>query len=92
MFDCETGINEVGNDKLLMKIYPNPSNSTFNIQLPTQQGFSLSVIDITGKVVYENKNATNTITIDATGFSTGVYFIKAINQRTVLRSKGVIKE
>ncbi|MGB3946684.1 MAG: T9SS type A sorting domain-containing protein [Bacteroidia bacterium] len=85
-----TGIKE---QKFLsqLTIYPNPSNSIFNIKLPNQQGFSLSVTDITGRTVYTNKNATDIITIDARGFSTGVYFIKAINQRTVLTGK-LVKE
>lgn len=74
-----------------LTVYPNPSNSTFNIQLPNQQGFSLSITDITGRNIYENKNATNTITIDASGLSTGVYFVKAINQRMVLTGK-MVKE
>lgn len=89
--NCETGINEVDNSELTIKISPNPSNSTFTIQLPTQQTFQLKVIDITGRNVYENKNATGTVTIDASGFSSGIYFVKAVNQRTVLTGK-VVKE
>ena len=73
------------------KIYPNPTNLTFTIQLPTQQNFQLQVTDITGRTISENKNAANTISIDASGFSSGVYFIKATNQRTVLTGK-VVKE
>lgn len=89
--DCETGVNEVDNSELTIKIFPNPSNSTFTIQLPTQQNFLLQVVDITGRIVYTNKNATNIVTIDASGFSSRIYFVKAINQRTVLTSK-LVKE
>lgn len=90
MADSTLGIQE----NMLMspiKIYPNPSSSTFIIKLPTHQGFSLSVTDITGRTVYTNKNASEAITIDASGFSSGVYFIKAINQRTLLTGK-LVKE
>lgn len=83
------GIKEY--NPILISVYPNPSNSTFTIQLPVQHSFSLSVIDITGKKVYENKSATGTINIDARGFSSGIYFVKAINQRTVLTGK-LVKE
>lgn len=85
--DSTLGMQENTLLNTTLKIYPNPSNSTFNLQLPIQQSFSLSVIDITGHNVYENKNATGTTTIDASGFSSGVYFIKAINQRTMLTGK-----
>lgn len=88
--DCGIGINERFKGQT-MAIYPNPSSSTFALQLPTQQTFTLSITDITGRNVYENKNATNSITIDANGFSSGVYFIKAVNEKTVLTGK-FIKE
>ena len=85
-----TGIKEQELSTQLI-IYPNPSTSIFTIQLPTQQRFTLSITDITGRNVYENKTATGVITIDASGFSSGVYFVKAINERTVLTGK-LIKE
>lgn len=84
------GIEEIYNVNSLT-IYPNPSNSKFTVKLPIQHRFSLSITDITGRNVYENKNAVGTTTIDASSFSSGVYFIKAINQRTVLIGK-LIKE
>ena len=74
-----------------LSIFPNPSTSTFTIQLPSQQSFTLSVIDITGRKVFENKNASGTISIDASEFSSGVYFVKAVNERTVLMGK-MVKE
>jgi hypothetical protein len=76
---------------ILISVYPNPSTSTFTIQLPTQETFTLSVIDITGRKVYSTKNANGTVIIDASEFSSGVYFVKAVNERTVLRGK-MIKE
>ena len=91
IFDCETGITEADDTKLSMRLYPNPSNSTFTISLLTQQTFTLSVTDITGKKVYENKNAENTITIDGIGLSPGVYFVKAVNENAVFTDK-LIKE
>ncbi|MFY9310365.1 MAG: T9SS type A sorting domain-containing protein [Bacteroidia bacterium] len=75
----------------VLKVYPNPTNSTCTIQLPRQQSFNLRVLDITGRNVYENKNASNTVTIDASDFSSGVYFVKAVNERTVLTGK-VVKQ
>ena len=84
------GINEQQPLKQL-SIFPNPANSNFTIQLPIQQTFTLSVTDITGRNVYTNKNATGNITVDANGFSSVVYFVKARNERTVLSGK-LIKE
>lgn len=85
-----TGINEHELSAQLI-IYPNPSASAFNIQLPTHHSFALSIIDITGRAVYMNKNATGTVAIDVNGFSSGVYYVKAVNEKTVLTGK-LIKE
>ena len=85
-----TGIKEQALSAQLT-IFPNPYTSIFSIKLPIQHSFALSITDITGRIVYTNKNAVGTITIDASGFSTGVYFVKATNERTVLTGK-LIKE
>ena len=74
-----------------LKIFPNPSNNILNIVFPIQQTFQLSVTDITGRTVYTNKNATGNITVDCSDFSSGVYFVKAVNERTVLTGK-VVKQ
>jgi hypothetical protein len=84
-----TGIREY--NTMLISVYPNPSKEAFHIKLPTQQTFTLSVTDITGRIIHTNKNATGNITFDASGFSSGVYFVKAVNERTVLTGK-VVKE
>lgn len=82
-----TGINDLPTVGERFVIYPNPSNSSFTIKLPTKQSFLLSVIDITGRNVYENKNALGTVVIDATDFGSGVYFVKAVNEKMVLTHK-----
>lgn len=74
-----------------IKVFQNPSNETFNISLPNQQTFHVQVIDITGRKVHERKNATGTIKVDCSGFSSGVYFVKALNEKIVLTGK-MVKE
>lgn len=85
------GINELMEHKTNLKLFPNPSKETFNMELPKQQHFTVSVVDITGRKMYENKNATGILTVDCTSFSSGVYFVKAVNESTVLTGK-LIKE
>lgn len=75
----------------IIKIYPNPTQQYISIELPTQQNFNLQLIDITGNNIYENKNATGILTLDCSSFSSGIYFVKAVNENTVLTGK-LIKE
>lgn len=70
-----------------IKIYPNPAQQFLNIELPNQQNFYLQFFDVTGRKVIEKNNATGTEKIDCSGLSSGVYFVKAVNERTVLTGK-----
>ena len=60
-------------------IFPNPGTSNFNIATfgLTEGNVDVTISDVTGKIVYENKlsvtNALTNFTIDVKG---GVYFVK----------------
>ena len=84
-------ISEINNQNSELKIYPNPAQQYFIVELPKEQNFSLLVYDVTGQKVYENKNAIGTVKVDCSNFSNGIYFVRAVNQRTVLTGK-MIKE
>lgn len=85
--NCETGINDPNIEGLSIKIYPNPSQETFTIELPVREVFSLIVSDMTGRKIYERKNAAGTVKVDCNGFSSGIYFIQAVNNETSLTFK-----
>ncbi|MES2286900.1 MAG: T9SS type A sorting domain-containing protein [Bacteroidota bacterium] len=87
MIDCETEINEVANKNLSIKVYPNPAQQYFNIELPNQQKFNLFVYDITGRKVYENKNAAGSVKVDCSNFNAGIYFVQAVNEKNILSIK-----
>lgn len=90
-YNCQTGIYDLNSKKLSIKIYPNPAQGAFTIELPEKKMFSLFITDVTGRKVYRSQNATGTVKVDCSGFSSGIYFVKAVNERTVLTGK-LIKE
>ena len=63
-----------------MMVYPNPSKGVFNLEFKNEVT-SITVIDILGKTILEEKNDASNITksIDLSGFVNGVYIIKATN-------------
>lgn len=71
--------------------YPNPAQQYFNISLPNHQTFNLQVIDVTGRIVFANKNAAGTLKVDCSNFSKGIYFVQATNGENILTHK-FIKE
>lgn len=85
--NCETGINEIDNKNLTIKAYPNPAQQLFNIELPNQQNFNLLVYDVTGRKVFQRTNTSGMVTIDCTGFTSGIYFIQVVNEKNILFCK-----
>lgn len=60
-------------------IYPNPSNSIFNIRTSNTSSFDLNVYDISGKQVLSNLNVNSgsePYQLDLSSYATGVYFLK----------------
>ena len=67
--------NEIGG----LSIYPNPSNSIFNINWAQGNDFSISVFDLTGKLLIQEKSDSKSLrrfSLDMSKFSKGIYFAK----------------
>jgi hypothetical protein len=60
-----------------LSIYPNPSNNIFNINWSQGNDFSISVFDLTGKLLLQEKSDTKSLrrfTLDMSKFGKGIYF------------------
>jgi subtilisin family serine protease len=77
--DC-TGIDE-NTSKLQMEITPNPNNGSFVLNLKNNpSGSTIKILDLTGKVVYEQKNEPgNKLFINASNLENGIYFLLVEN-------------
>ncbi|HKZ67707.1 MAG TPA: T9SS type A sorting domain-containing protein [Chitinophagaceae bacterium] len=68
--DSLTSVEEI--EQLQANIYPNPSNGNFSISI-NEKEFNVTVYDVTGKMIYENKNEKQ---INLTTQPKGIYFLK----------------
>ena len=60
-----------------LSIYPNPSNNIFNINWSQGNDFSISVFDLTGKLLLQEKSDTKSLrrfALDMSKFGKGIYF------------------
>ncbi|MBA3971003.1 MAG: T9SS type A sorting domain-containing protein [Bacteroidetes bacterium] len=74
--DLSTGIH-VANQKLTMKIFPNPvSESLIMEATPENIGKFYSIFDYTGKLIESNKIAAESTRINTEWLSSGMYFIR----------------
>jgi hypothetical protein len=78
-----------------IRVYPNPSNGTFNLELPnTDQKVRIVVTDVSGKTVaIENldENHSQTIKLNLQNVSQGVYMLHVTNGDQVYRTKLMIQ-
>lgn len=87
--DCESlSLSEFDND-FPFSVYPNPSNDFVSLKaLNDSETYNLTIISITGAVVYTSDFISNTV-IDLSGISKGIYFINISNKITSYTSKWI---
>ncbi len=71
-------------------IYPNPSNSIFNIAI--DKNATVEVYDIIGKQIFSKNLFTGENTIDLAAYEKGIYLAKITNQENQTKTIKLIKE
>ena len=86
-------VDAIKNDDFDINVYPNPVSETLSIKCTTFKDNSLlRLIDMSGKIVYENKLTENgdvIINIDVTSFTAGKYIVSIYSDK-IVRSKQMI--
>lgn len=74
-------------------VYPNPSKNTIHVKLNFQanKNSSLTICNLEGKDVYNQKILSNEIEIDVSNFVSGAYIVSIINNNKMLTQKLVIE-
>lgn len=83
---------EEQNKRLLATIYPNPADEMITINVPQGSEGSISLYDITGKVLNQGNvtNGTTKYNINTTDLPSGTYMILIQTQHAVQNSKVVV--
>ena len=76
------------------KLYPNPNNGKFNVQLniATIKGYSLIVTDLMGRIFYTSKLTSNDTHVNLEDASNGTYLMTVIGNNVNLTKTLIIKE
>ena len=82
-------------EELNFQIFPNPSSGNFRVNFfdDLEKNKIISIMDVTGKVVFEkNSITTKSLEINGNDFSNGIYFVKVSSaEKTSLRKVVVQK-
>jgi hypothetical protein len=82
------GVAQVDESSYDVRVYPNPSNGLFTIQIANNYNSQIDVYNMLGEQVYSSKQATTSTLIDLTGKSKGVYFYRVKTEAGSLISQG----
>ena len=90
-FDPSVGINEVENN-LGITVFPNPANEVINISLNKEVSATLSLLDVSGKVVKTQVLNGLSTSISTASLNSGVYIVTINDGTSVSTQKVVIKK
>ncbi len=89
--DFSVGINNTVNSRGF-NLYPNPANGSVSIELhDSHSNINFSILDITGKIILNEKVFSNKKVVDLTFLSRGVYIIQINDAKSTLANKLVIE-
>lgn len=83
-----TGISTFNNQNSIIKLYPNPAQNNFTVEVSTNEKQTLSIFDINGKQVL-TQIINGTTNIDVSSLSQGVYNI-SITSSTGIANKHLV--
>jgi hypothetical protein len=88
---CGVGLNESKAFDDQFNIYPNPSSTTITISTPTtpNKNTFLTIYNLNGQQLIKRQITEQQTVIDVSELVKGVYFVRAINDRTVMVGKFV---
>lgn len=91
---CSPPASTEKHDLGMVSLYPNPANDVLNIFVPDSYDFSgdVTIYNTVGQQVFTGKTAeTNLYSIDVSGYTQGVYFVK-INKGSQTKTLQFIKK
>lgn len=82
---------EQSNNKNLISIYPNPAAEKIRIEIPQKVNLEFRITDFLGKVHLQN-DFSESISIDLSDLSKGIYLISVYENRKLIGTKKIMKK
>jgi hypothetical protein len=85
-------VQQIKNRTKEIKIGPNPARTFCKVQLASSaEEYDASLIDVTGKTVWREKNKGQEINLDVSAFEEGVYFLQVKQNENIVSRKIVVQ-
>ncbi len=82
------GIDDV--ESARVTLYPNPASQMVTIG-GIEGEATVSIVDMNGREVYSTNSASESLTLDLTGYAKGAYFVRITGERTQAIRKLIVK-
>lgn len=87
--DCNnTGINSGLLDISKIKVFPNPTSNTINLELGNKS--NIMIFDFTGKKIYQMNSTSSNSKINVSNFLSGIYLVKIENSNYTVTKRIII--
>lgn len=70
------GINNISASNSEISVYPNPNNGVFTVALADNSVKTISVTDVTGRVLLTNTSSDLSVDFNINTFAAGIYYVK----------------
>ena len=80
-----TGTREIGESKI--SVYPNPAGQRVHFHSKDQPVRSVSLTDLTGKVLFRKENVQSSGSMDLSGLESGIYLLKVTTEGQIHTTK-----
>lgn len=85
-----TGVEDL-DEKSDFKIFPNPATACVTILFPEFADNQLSITDLSGNVIFSTKTSGNSLDLDTSNFTKGIYIVSILNSEKRLNKKLIIQ-
>lgn len=77
-----------------VKVFPNPVGSNLNIQIDENKisGYHVNIVNLTGQTIFSKKYSNPSISINADGFASGMYFLNIKTDDGSFYSQKLLKQ
>ncbi|MGB0167270.1 MAG: T9SS type A sorting domain-containing protein, partial [Luteibaculum sp.] len=89
----QTSVEENNRPLQQLLVYPNPAKTELHFNLHGNNGAEIKIMEVTGKTVFKQKIGQPSVTLDASNWNRGVYFLRStdglgntITQKVILNN------
>jgi len=89
--DATAVSNNTLSEQAQFTLYPNPNDGKFTISVNNAEGFTFAVKDLAGRILKTQNIQNNTVTVDLSDYSSGIYFVAVTANGKIQTQKIVVK-